>query len=511
MNRYVLTARSLITDSRLVLGTLLVFAAFSVMFLSWGIVTPSIMLLAIMLIGMGYTSRRLFESERRRLVPGMNEACAGVAVAALVVFWLISCGLIVANVGFVPEMIGGCLLCLAFAMWIGTLDGLAAIALFPAYALPVLVLTSQETTKQIGEAYQSLPPIIHGGVGLLLGVIGIAIVTLYCFVTTSKTSPLIYKSGKNTNAKAVAWVAAIVVLIVAVQLSVSPIVEHRSAAAWAQSVGQTGFHMLIAYGICVLLFLFWRILLWTFFPRRLKLSRVGPILFSQVEHNYWKMLLWSIPVVFLVSFGSTRLFSGWKTDESINARMGFMMMIVPFMTSSMLLYGLPRIFERFWIMGASEQRDQTSKVILILVVAQCLFINVAALTCVTTISMSTSPGFVPAFTAGVLCLGMGAIMFWFLSRWHPFWLEHILLTVCVLAAGAGAATILAISGTDQILRWIAEVAGVGAAPCVGAILLTTVLWFLAIWDASRRMGNSSRLLECNNGISDFISHATANG
>ncbi len=294
------------------------------------------------------------------------------------------------------------------------------------------------------------------------------------------------------------------------QLAKSPVVRQRPAVEWLNSVLQTASHVLIAYGIGAALFVFWRSLAWWFFPKNLNATTIAPMVIYQVQQNYWKMVPWSLLIVFLVCFGATDLFTGWKGDESINARIGFMIFFTPFITATTLLYGMPQVFERFWIMGASEKRVQTARVMLLLVITQSMFLNVIALVCVSAIAMSTSLGCTPTIIVGTLVIGFGAILFWVLAKWHPFWLEHVSLAVCLIIGGVGSATVVAISSTDGVLHRVAELSSVmGPVPTVlAAIMVTTGSWGLAVWDAARSMGESTRLMECENGLEVVMSNSS---
>ena len=109
MNKYYLTAKSLVSYSWLIRVVFIGVALVCAGFVTYGISLPTILVFACCLMGTGYTSRRYLESERRRLVPGINEVCAQVAIFALGLFWIASSVLLIYFHGFKPDWIGGCL------------------------------------------------------------------------------------------------------------------------------------------------------------------------------------------------------------------------------------------------------------------------------------------------------------------------------------------------------------------------------------------------------------------
>jgi len=107
MKRFVLTAKLLITNSWLVRIALIAFAAVSFAMALYGQAITVVILFACLLAGAGYSSRAYLRSERRQLVPGMNEACAGVCIAFLMLSSAICAILTGFMHGFSPEAIGG--------------------------------------------------------------------------------------------------------------------------------------------------------------------------------------------------------------------------------------------------------------------------------------------------------------------------------------------------------------------------------------------------------------------
>ena len=125
MNRIWLSARSLVSSSWLVRIALLIFFLVAAWFISCDISAPMMMFFASILAGIGYTCRRYLRSERRQLVPGMNETCAALAISLWAILCVISIALLIGMHGFFPECIGCILLVLAFSLWVGMLERIA--------------------------------------------------------------------------------------------------------------------------------------------------------------------------------------------------------------------------------------------------------------------------------------------------------------------------------------------------------------------------------------------------
>lgn len=502
MNRFILTAKSLISTSWLVRSALILFALASLLFAIYGEAVGIVILAFCLLAGAGYTSRLYLRSERRRLVPGMNESCAAVSIMFLVVAWGVCSLLIVGLDGFSPEAIGGCFCGLAFALWVGCFDPVAGPFLFLPYLLPMIAVAYQNETEKLFKSYAALPQFVHVATGVLLFVAGIAIVARYWFLITSKYSPFVYqgstsKQGLGPRVVAGLGVALLLALVMPGVNLLSHYGQQRSLAGWGEALGTCGIHTLFAFGICGLLYALWRGLIQYFSPTSKSLTGLGHFLFGMSTTNTWKMLPVMIGGVFLIAFAMTKVIDGTQTDEAIHPKMGFILLLPLFAISSAVLHGIPKLFSRLWLAGVSDNRNETAKVLLLTLLARVLPSTLLAMAVILTMAMATTVGFVPALIVCHISVALGSVSIWSIAKLYPLIARHsgfFILTVLMIACGL---TMFTVSITDDLILNIDQLTeSVSPWVCVlGATVLTTGLSILCIWDAARSMGASGELME----------------
>ena len=502
MNRYVLTAKSLITNSWLVRIVLLLFAVVSLWMAFMGEAICVVILFTVLLAGTGYTARVYLQSERRRLVPGMNETCAAVSIAFLIVSWIVCSALIVGVHGFSPEAIGGCLCGLAFALWVGCFETAAGPFLFLPYFIPLVAVSFKDTSQKLFEAYKALPQSVHVAAGLLLLALGIAIAARFWFIITSKYSPLTQQHSNNTkglgtNTKiGLGVIAAIVMLLPGISL-LSHFGIQRTPGEWVQVLATSGLHTLIAFAICGLLYVIWRGLIQYFTPAGKSLTDLGDFLFGMSNVNVWKILPGMIAGVFFIAFITTQVFEGSQGDKEIHAKIGFGLLVPPFIVTSFLFYGMPKMFSRLWLTGVSDNRTNTAKVLLLTLLARALPITLLTVATILSISMSTTVGPIPTLIVAILSVMFGSVYLWAIVKLYPFIARHFGFFVLAQLLIAGVLTVSFISNAHELIlnvSQMAETVGPWIA-ATGVVTLATLTTALCVWDASRSMGTSGTMME----------------
>ena len=502
MNRFVLSAKSLISVSWLVRSALILFAIISLFFAAKGQAHGVVILFFCLLPGAGYTSRLYLRSERRRLVPGMNEYCAAASIAFLVVAWAICSLLLVSLHGYSPEKIGGCFCGLAFALWVGTFDPIATPLMLLPYLVPMVAVAYQNETNKLFKSYVALPSYVHTATGVFFFVAGVAIVARYWFIITSKYSPFVYQGSANKksfNPYVAVGIGVAVVLVFAMPGLdlLSNFGQRRSLAEWGEAVGSCGLHTVIAFGICGLLYVLWRGLIQYFSPTSRSLIELGHYLFGMSSANTWKMLPLMIGGAFLISFAMTRLIEGTQTDEVIHKKMGFILLLPLFAVTSVVLHGIPKLFSKLWLTGVSDDRNKTAKTLLLTLLARTLPATLLAIAVTLTMAMATTVGFVPALIACLLSTVLGSVSIWGIVKMYPlivrysgFFILTVLMIACVLTFSVVSVANEMILNIDQLTE------SVSPWLCVlGATALTTGVSILCIWDAARSIGASGELME----------------
>ena len=501
MNRFVLTAKLLITHSWLVRIAWIAFAVVSLVMAAYGQAIPVVILFACLLAGAGFTSRSYLRSERRQLVPGMNESCAGVCIAFLILSTTICVTFIGFLHGFQPETIGGCFCGLAFALWVGTFEKTAAFAMILVYLLPLSLVNG--TGKKLIDAYGSLPQAVHFAAGVLLAVLGVAIAARYWFIITSKYSPFVYQKtrGKQelgTLAKCTLGISATALVVALVAQLILSYGEPRSVSEWIEAAGTTALHTIVAFAIVGVLYAVWRGMIEWFSPTDQSLTDIGHFLFGKANGgNSWKMLPWMIAGVFVISFMSTKVFLDSSSDEAIHAKLAFGLIFPPFIMTVSVLHGITKLFSRLWLKGVSDNRCDTAKVLLLTLMARMLPSVLLVIACIVTMSMSTTVGVAPVLFATIFSVAISPVTIWAIVKIYPFITRHVGFFVLVYLGIAGTALVTTVTVAHNLILNVAEmIQPVGPwVSIVAIVLVTTGIAMLCVWDAARSMGASSKLME----------------
>ncbi|MEM7784944.1 MAG: hypothetical protein AAF623_16460, partial [Planctomycetota bacterium] len=188
---------------------------------------------------------------------------------------------------------------------------------------------------------------------------------------------------------------------------------------------------------------------------------------------------------------------GSETDVSIHGKVGFCLMFPPFIVGCILMDSVSKQFSRLWMTAASNNRRSTAKILLLASVARVLPSTLLVIALALSVAMSTSIGALPTFVVAIGSVAVAAINFWLLARAYPWIAHHIGAFVPFYLLVLGIAVIIFVTYINELMFTVAEgLAQFGALPCVGmSVAMTTGIWFLGLWDASRALGESGPLME----------------
>jgi hypothetical protein len=475
-----------------------------VMFLWAQMPFPTFVFLACGMAGLGYTARLYSVSERRRLSPGMNETCARVCVFAVVAAWIFGVGLLTGFYGFQPEAMGGFLLALGFGLWVGCMEKAAIPALILVYALPFTLISLHDELRPLADAYPKWHPLIHVLAGVAMAAAGLALVVRFIFLTTSRYSPFVFQTVAAAKRRkpqlgipfgiAVSFGLLVYGLIYGVFL---PPMQEKNLEYWLRSSVEVCFNLLVAAAVCGVLYWCWSYLIRRALPSRHSMKQVNELLHGKMNWGGWRVFAWIVGLLFVANMLFTRTFDSMATDKSIHEKIGFGIVLLPFMAGTLALSGFSVPFQRLWIVGASEKREQTARIILLSVAFRSLtFVMLTSLFLVT-LGMSSTAGMLPTLFVCTVAIGISAVLVWVIAKWYPFWMRHESFTVIAILVLGGACLLYSIPNAAQAMAQVEHfLEKTGGVPMVVAVVIvSTFVWCLCIVDAARSLGNSIRLHE----------------
>jgi hypothetical protein len=501
---------------------MLLFAIISIEFLRWSIPLPAVLFLGCGLTGIAYTTRKYLASERRRLVPRMNEVCAQVAMLAMLIACLLSIALMVSCYNMMPEIVGGCILAMAFALWIGCIEKAAVPALILCYAIPLTIASFRDQIEPIFEAYPGLPVGVRLAVGFLLALVGFALLARFWYITTSKYSPLVYQASKTESigkASRARWSYVTIVSVIGAALlvfaighgAVLPPLREATYEHLIQSAKDVAVAVTSSLAICFGMYFVWQQLLKRLFPSKQKMSDVGSLLYGVVAWQAWRSIATIYALAIFVGLFLARMYIAPVpgVSEAGPDLIVCGLTMLPFVGATLMLHGFRSLFSRLWIFGASESRSQTAMAILLLVASRSLIFSMLLLPFLLSLGMFSSLGFAPTLLIAIVLIGVGAIPVLVVAKSYPFLVKHESFTVVTMLGLGGAVMMLAISKSRFVIEQVSElIATVGAIQCLLiALIATTAVWWVCLNVAAKILGDSTSVMECRNQMFNPISNA----
>ncbi|MFK7766404.1 MAG: hypothetical protein AB8B55_04235 [Mariniblastus sp.] len=468
-NRYLLTARSLMPNSALIGWAIVVACSFSVVATFY--LNSPVFLTAFLFslaMGLGHMTCLFQTSERRRLVPGMNSTCALIAILIVLGISLVNIGIVVAQYGFVPEALGGILLSISFGLWLGWgerrifhLLGLTFLALFSLMCLP-------NGPVRVYEFYKTLSTASRSGVGIGMTALGLIMLWRFWTLSTAKISPAEFKEKDD---------------ILSYVLKPRP---ERSGDSPSTPLAK-GLRRETALAS---------------FSTRLTWMVYGRAYTSGV-HYFWGLLsLAIIATVMVSSRGHAEATSGFSS-------IAFGLLAI--FPTALFMVRVPQAFGRLWLAGISETRTDTARHLLNLTLIRMLpiIILIFALLLLQLPFDATMYGTVLFMMLSGLTLG--GLGVWTCARWFVFWSSK--KTVGLIALGTlvvPAVVALIVAGPTLVPQLSQMLEKIGWAPSlIGVAIVTVLVWLGLIFDSSRSLGSSKRLIECEVSSPQIVSVFTS--
>ena len=472
MNQLLYTANSLVRVDSLIIRIGLVVGLLTAIFLAaFNSTIGFIVLAAVIAMGIAHRAYLLKSSERRLMVPGLNETTANVSIAIALLMWLVIAFLILTLHGFAFDRIAISLLLIAFATWFGWGERLVFVILF----ILVIVLLLTGMSAPFLPYYQAL---------------------VYEFFRVAVTED--FQGVRN-------WLS----IPVSIAGCWAMYRYWRLAVADCATGSEKRLDYLIAQNLSTVF----------------GFSTAGNIIDSDVDETpdgeipknradrlarllYGRTNITRLGYLWLFGFAGIAIGAmlycrgNDEATAALNFFGGMLIFVVPL---SLLSHRLPHAFRCAWILGISKDRVVTARRILLIIARKSIvffavvFFFLAVQSAVSLTHLSS------ALFLFLVLVGLSGCLLWVAARWYVFWSRRsgigiliggILFTFFLL----GLAT-LSVLEVIPVLGEIPELTremmlSVGAAPCLAGIaLLAATIWFWCIYDAPRSLGNDYRLLE----------------
>ena len=411
-------------------------------------------------LGLGHMTCLYQKSERRRLVPGMNETCAATAIAFTVALWLFNVVLIVAVCDPIPEAIGGTFLLIVFCLWIGWGErrifyvfGFAFLALFVVIAIP-------NGPTLIYEFYKDLSLVSRNLVGVAVGVAAVALLWRFWVLSTSKIGPVSFKQQDRIFA------------------FVAPYSPDRDELLEDSSDKPAVIP--------------WRL------STRIHWLTLGRY-YSKKHHYFWGVVV----LVMLIS-----LLWGMRGDiEATSVFSCIVTLILAVVIPASFLTRVPQAFGRLWVTGVSDSRSGTAGHLMKLALWRMITVftlSFLLLLLQVPVSWDWCLTLLTVLLCGVVFAG---ILLWPVARWYVFFSNNRTFALIALVLFALAAFFILIPSSVTLIPGLHDSLGqFGRLPGLLVVLtVAAIIWIGCIHDCAKSLGESTRLLECESGTPNPVS------
>ncbi len=462
-NRIYLTARSLLQPTTTFIGwaiggsflfSLIAVFAYGMSFMF------SIFAMACCL-GLGHMTALFQKSERRRLVPGMNETCAAVAIAATMAFWLVNCVLILYTHGWIPEAYGLSLFLICYGTWMGWGERRIFHFLVFLFFVILAVIVVPKGPERIYEFYKGLSISPRTMVAAGIGLGGLCMLWRFWTLATLKINPAEFKQKKDLFSF----------------LTDSQVDQQRSISpASERDGGSSSVKGAVA-------------------PAKLPASfatRMQWMLYGRVYWNgfyyFWGLVSVGILLSVLI-----------LARGEIEATVGFTIFacILLALSSGMALVRLPQAFRRIWLSGLSENRSQTARHVLKLAARRVFTFAAIVFALLLIQAPMTADWYVTILFMLLVATSLSGIGLWIATKWYAFWSDKMMVVLLAIVCIAAALVSLTPFAFEWIVKLNEAISSFGMAYSLAAIGLVTVLiWAGCLFDGANSLGKASELMEC---------------
>ena len=459
-NRYYLTARSLMPDTALaVVGMFAFFLITMFAFVFWNAPPFLTMFGLSCALGLGHMTCLFQTSERRRLVPGMNETCAAVAITITVAMWLFNVVMIVCQYGYVPEACGGTLLAIACGLWIGWGERRIYHAFVLLFIALFVLIATPDGPLHVYNFYRSLSTGHRSLVGLGIGLTGVGVLWRFWTLATLRIGPATFKQKRDiysflTTPRALPEISN-------AREASSGFVEESAAA-----------------------------------PKRTSNSLATRLVWLIYGRAYFKKFHY---VLVLLGFAliASMLLSARGHIEATAAFLLLATLAIFLIPLTLFLVRVPQAFARLWITGIADSRSETARQIMKLTALRTVpvfVIGFAMLSLQIPLTLNWYATVLIMLLSGV---GISGATIWIVARRYAFWSSHRALATVCFTAVLGALVVLLPFASHLIPKLHEIVVSFGVLPVLlGVSLVTALIWAGCIFDGAKALGEA-RLGECD--------------
>ncbi len=444
------TARSLMPDTPFIITATIVALLLAISAsTSWGLPFFFTMFALACSMGLGHMTCLYQKSERRRLVPGMNETCASVAIAISAGLWLLNAAMIVFVYGTFPEAIGGALFVIAFSPWIGWGEG----RVFHAFGLLFLVLFAVIATPagpaRIYGFYRELSLDSRNWIGTGIGLSAVPLLWRFGTLATLKIDPVSFKQKDG------------IISFLMLQQSKSEEVRQDSNERVDMSVR-----------------------LYT----RIRWMVLGK--------NYSKTIqFWGLTMALMVA---SVMFAARGKIAATAGFTCFASLMLAVAIPMSFLARVPQSFGRLWITGVSESRADTAAQLLKLTAFRMIpsfMLPFVLLLFQIPFEIEWWLTVLFVLVSGLLLAG---VLLWIFARWYVFFSDMRTFAILGGTALAAVAFLILIPFAPTLLPKFHESLGeFGRIPALLMVVsLAAIIWTGCIYDGAKSLGSSVRLMEC---------------
>lgn len=464
-NRIFLTAQSLMPGSAFMVCAISI--AFVVSMVAFFVFKfPSLFSVFVIACGMGlgHMTAIYQRSERRRLVPGMNETCAAIAMASTVALWLANAAMIMSVYGWIPEAYGITLLLAAFSLWLGWGERRIYHVLFYLFLVLFVLIVVPDGPTRVYEVYIGLSMASRNLLAVAIGLAGCSAYWRFWTLTSSKIDPSAFKQQKDIFSF----------------LSISQADREFSDSAKGSNASAV-------------------------IPNSLS-TRLQWMLYGRV---YWNRLyiLWGL---FSAGFILIACISARGHIEGTAAFTIIAAIILIIMPTTMFLIRVPQTFRRLWMAGIADDRSKTARQILQHTAWRSFSFSGVLYALLLIQAPFTLDWLVTILFVLLVSLSVSGIGLWVAAKWYVFWsnktivvfLAYVFIAVSLL----GLLTPFSMELVLELNRTLVSFGLANSLLGIGSI--TALIWFGCVYDSSISLGNAERLMECEADIQATIDFNT---
>ena len=401
-------------------------------------------------MGLGHMTALYQNSERRGLVPGMNETCAAVAIGFTMLLWLINSAVIWPSIEWVPEAYGITFSIICFALWLGWGERRIFHFLFCLFVGLFVLIATPDGPSRLYNFYSELSIGSRSLVAIVFGLGGVCMIWRFWMLTTSGVSPIIFKQKKD-----------LISFLTGSQ-------EQNEDAALGEKSSPA--------------------ILPTSLFTRLQWLLYGRVYWNRFYYGWGLLSVGLILSILVWARGHVEATAGFAMVASL------VLMLIPMFG---FLVRLPQVFRRLWISGLADDRAKTARIILKLTIWRTLVASIIVFALLLIQAPFTADWYVTILFMMLSGLSLSGIALWVTAKWYVFLSTKASFLTLLFIGIAASFFALAPVSIELILELNKVLQSFGLAySLIGIGALTSLIWTVCVYDASNSLGHAMRLMEC---------------